>query len=494
MNLRATLAVLATAALLVVARLWAMPLAASLWLDEFGTVWVTDAGLSRVVERARFFPQSIPYAALVAIARGAFGSSEIVLRVPSLLAMLAAAWLVARLARACFGAEAGLLAGGAFLLFPAIEFAAADARPYAFGVLAATAALLFLKGWLDGGRVGEAVGYVLAAATAVYFHYLFAAALAGHAVYAVYRWRRGTPVSLRAMAAAAAGVAVLLVPAAALVAEIGASRRMHQFGTLPDALHLFNALVPVRVLGLLLPAALVVFAVRRARGFRVPEPPWSAEDGLALLLSSALAPPLALFAVSRAFATPVFEVRYLLETAPAWAAILGGLLARLEPAGAGRLILVGALGLALVLRGEPGRLRIEHGREDWRDALAAVERVAPDAPILLSGSFVEARDPALAADPRHQEYLTEPVRYYAPRTPAAALPLGSSPGAQAVSERLAGPALRGLRFVLIERSSRFLSSLDGVDALASARGFAARDIWTGGPLRVRLYERTGGAN
>ena len=330
MNLRATLAVLATAALLVVARLWAMPLAASLWLDEFGTVWVTDAGLSRVVERARFFPQSIPYAALVAIARGAFGSSEIVLRVPSLLAMLAAAWLVARLARACFGAEAGLLAGGAFLLFPAIEFAAADARPYAFGVLAATAALLFLKGWLDGGRVGEAVGYVLAAATAVYFHYLFAAALAGHAVYAVYRWRRGTPVSLRAMAAAAAGVAVLLVPAAALVAEIGSSRRMHQFGTLPDALHLFNALVPVRVLGLLLPAALVVFAVRRARGFRVPEPPWSAEDGLALLLSSALAPPLALFAVSRAFATPVFEVPVLLGRPPR-GRDPGGLLARLEP-------------------------------------------------------------------------------------------------------------------------------------------------------------------
>jgi len=487
---RGAFAVLAGAALLAVARLWAMPLPASLWLDEFGTVWVSDGGIARVIERARLFPQSIPYAALVAIVRGAFGSSEVVLRLPSLLAMLGVAWLVVRLGRACFGADAGLLAGGAFLLFPAIAFAAGDARPYALGVLAATAALLRLKAWLDTGRARDAAGYVLAAAAAVYLQYLFAAALAGHAVYAVFRWRRGTPVSLRALGAAAAAIGVLLVPAAMLVGEIGASRGAHRFGTLPDALRLFDALAPWRALGVLVPAVLVAVVARGARGFRPP----SAADGLMLLLSGALAPPLALFAASRAFSTPVFEVRYLLETAPAWAALLGGCLAGLEPAGAGPLSLAGAIVLALALRGEPGRLRPGHGREDWRSAVGSVERAAPGAPILLSGSFVEAGDPSRAADPRHQEYLVAPVKYYAPKTKAAALPPGSPPGAEALAERLAGPSLAGPRFAVIERRSRVPSRRAWVDGLAAERGFSGRDLWTDGPLSVRLYERSGGGD
>jgi len=486
-RIRAASAVLAAAAVLVVARLWAMPLTASLWLDEFGTVWVTNGGPARVVERARLFPQSIPYAALVAVVRNAFGSSELALRMPSLLAMLGAALLVARLGRACFGAETAGLAAGAFLLFPGIEFAAADARPYAFGVLAATAALVFLKAWLDGARAGAAAGYVLAAAAAVYFHYLFAAALLGHAVYAAYRTRQGTPVSSRALAATAAGLFLLLLPAAALVARIGAERKAHEFGALPGALSLLNALVPVRVLGLLLPALLVAAALRRVRGL---DRSGSAPDGLVLTLSAAVVPPVVLFAASWALATPVFEGRYLLETAPAWAALLGAALARLEPAGGGPITLAGALVLELLLRGELGSRRIGHGREDWREAVAAIGRAAPDGPVLLAGSFAESRDPALAADPRHQEYLVEPVRYYAPRAAVAALPLGSSPSSEALAERLVRPALAAEGFALIERSSRLGSRVDWVDGVAAPRGFSARELWRGGPLRVRLYEKS----
>ncbi len=493
MRLRAASGVLAAAAALVLARLWAMPLAASLWLDEFGTVWVTGGGLSGVVERTRLFPQSIPYAAVVAVARSGFGSTELCLRLPSFLAMLAAALLVARLGRACFGAGAGGLAAGAFLLFPGVEFAAADARPYAFGVLAATAALLSLRAWLQAGRTRDALGYVLATAMAIYFHYLFAAALAGHAIYAAYRRRRGAPVSLQAFASAAAGLILLLVPAAKRVAAMAANRRSHEFGTLPDAMGLFNALVPVRVLGFLIPAVLVAFVLCRARIARAMGAPSSVPDGLVLLLSAALAPPLVLFAVSRTFSTPLFQGRYLLETAPAWAALLGGALARVEPPAAGRLSLAGALLAVFLVRGELARLPIGHGREDWRGALAAAEGAAPGAPVLLAGSFAEARDPALAADPRHQEYLTEPVRYYAPRTAAIALPLGSAPGADALAGRLAGPALSGRRFVLIERASRLGSRVEWVEGLASARGFAGREIWHNGPLRVRLYERSGEA-
>jgi mannosyltransferase len=487
-------ALFAVAAGLVVLRLWIMPLPSSLWLDEFGTVWVTDGGAGRVLERARLFPQSVPYAALVATVRRGFGSSEVAVRLPSLAAMLAAAFLVLRLGRRSFGSEASWLAVGVFLLFPGIEFAASDARPYAFAVLFAAAALLALSAWFESGRLRDGAAYVLCAAAAISFQYLFAPILAGHAVYVLRRRRRGSPVSDLALAGAAAALAALLVPAAILVREIRAQRRAHSFGVLPDALGLLNALVPFRVLGLLVPASALVLLVLAGRGWRATSETAGARDAVLLLLSAAAAPPLALFAVSHIAGTPVFEGRYLLATAAPWAVLLGGLLAGLKPAGAGRLALAGALVLALVLRGEPGRLAIAHGREDWRGALDAVRSAAPGAPVLLAGSFAESRDLTLVGDPRHQDYLVAPVRTYAPGTMVRALPLEASPAADAEAERLADGILEAPRLVLVERRSRFPSRVEWLDGRLRPRGYAARELWREGPLAVRLYEAPGTGN
>ena len=60
----------------VIVRLWIMPLRSSLWLDEFGTTWVTGGRFAEIPARARLFPQSIPYASLVWVARSLTGSSE----------------------------------------------------------------------------------------------------------------------------------------------------------------------------------------------------------------------------------------------------------------------------------------------------------------------------------------------------------------------------------------------------------------------------------
>lgn len=486
-------AALGATSALVVLRLWVMPLPSSLWLDEFGTVWVTDGGLGGVAARARLFPQSLPYAALVAVVRAAAGSSEIVLRLPSLVAMLVALGLVCRLGRLAFGREAGLLGAGVFLLSPQAEFAASDARPYALAVLFSTAALVALGLWLRSGRARDGIAYVLASAAAVYCHYLFAASLAAHAFFVLDRVRRGTPVSRRAIAGAAAGLAVLLLPAAVLVTEIGGRRTSHAFGTMPSGLGLLNGILPVRVLGLLVPAAALCFLLRIARGFRGRP---AAADGepsawFPLLVAAALAPAILLFAASRLLGTPLFEGRYLLASLAPWAALLGGAASRLEPEGAGRTTVAGALALALVLRGEPRNLAIAHGREDWRAALARLAASAPEAPVLLGGSFAEAQDLELVADPGHQDYLVAPVRYYAPAREAVALPLGASEAAVQAAERIAAPALASNRFALVERSSRFPSWSPWLDAAAGRGGLVGREIYRGGPLSVRLYERPG---
>src|SRR5262249_8290494 len=114
----AGLGVLAAA---LVAPLWVMPLGASLWLAEFGAGWVTDAGFSSLLERARLFPQSVLYSFIVASVRAAAGASETALRLPSLVAMLLAIYGVFKLGEALFDRSTGFCAAAAFLVFPQVE-------------------------------------------------------------------------------------------------------------------------------------------------------------------------------------------------------------------------------------------------------------------------------------------------------------------------------------------------------------------------------------
>lgn len=477
---RAATAAAIVLGLAVVARLWAMPLPSSLWLDEFGTVWVTDAGLGQILERSRLFPQSIPYAAVVAGTRAVLGSSEAALRLPSLLAMLVAVRVLFRMVRDSLGRSAGLLAAGTWLLFPQVEFAAGDARPYAFAVLFAALASWSLWRWQERGRFGDAAAYAACAAATVYFQYLFATLLAAHGLYVLWRRRRGSPVSWRPIAATGSALVVLLLPAARLVVEIGGNRARHAFGTLPGAGELFQALVPTRVLGLLAPALLVVFATRLARGWRVQRPAASGLDAIVLFVLSAAIPPLVLFGIARVAATPVFDGRYLIVTAPAWAALFGWLLDAVEPPAGRAATIAVALALALVLRGDFGRRGIVHGREDWRGAVAALDAAAGPTPVFLSGTFAESKDPGLLSDPRHRDYLAAPLEYYRPLGPVQLLPLRAVEGAEAYA-----PGPTTARFAVVERSSRYPSWTPWLEN----RGWTAREVFRSPALSVRVFER-----
>jgi 4-amino-4-deoxy-L-arabinose transferase-like glycosyltransferase len=482
----AAVALLAAA---VIVRLWVMPLWSSLWLDEFGTTWITSTPLSEIVEKARLFPQSIPYAALVRLTRTVTGSSEASLRWPSLLAMLGAAGIVVCLGRRLFGRAAGVAAGAIFVTIPQVEFSAGDARPYAPGVLAAAAALLLLVRWLDDGRTADGVGYVLCAALSVYLHEFFAPALVVHVLYA-WRRRRTSAVSAQAMAAAALALGLLLVPAGALAVEIGSQWRTHVFGSPAGVLRLLQALLPVRVLGLLVPALVVAAIFRAVRGMATEPLDSRDRDALALLGAGVLVPPFALFAVSRWTGASLLEGRYLLSSAPAWAVLLGALVARLRPVRAPNVVLALTLAMALAVRGELTRWPIAHGREDWRSAVAAVNAVNGDRPVFLSGSFVESSDPALVRDPRHEEYFLAPLAYYPTRGRSVVLPLRAQAAGDVEGERRIARAMTADGFALIERSSRFPSWSSWLATRVVPIGYTAREVWTSPALRASVYVRT----
>jgi hypothetical protein len=473
----------------VIARLWILPLASSLSLDELGTAWLTNASFGEILPRARLFPQSLLYGAIVWLARLVGGSSEVVLRLPSLLAAGLAAYWIYRLGRELFDREAGLLAAGIFVAIPEVCFAASDARPYALGVLATTGALCMLVRWLDRGRAADAVAYLVLACAAVYFQFLFAAMLPAHAFYAARRWRQARAVGLAQLVVVASGVAVLTAPACWLALEVGRNRSLHAFEPLPGAAALAQMLVPTGVLAALLGSLLVWWAIAaalRARSTTGWTRPRASSDALWLLVLSTFVPVILLFVASRATGTSVFVPRYMMCVIPSQALLMAWLLRGIQPGSGRTAVLAGYLVILLLSHG----IKVAHTNEDWRGATSAVNEANGSRPVFLSGTFTESRNLAWVQDAKHAAYMGAPLDYYTAGGPTTVLPLFVGTDAEAYVERILG-STTGIEagFALVERSSKFPSWAPWLDARLRPKGYRMRRVWDKGNPSAWVFER-----
>ena len=129
----------------------------SLWLDEFGTLWVVEGSLAEVARRAHAFQgQSVFYYALAWLVVQLFGESELALRMVSLVLGIGAAYGIYRLGGALWGKKAGLLSASLFWLSPTIVQSSADARPYTLALLMAVVMFYgFARATQDGGPLGR---------------------------------------------------------------------------------------------------------------------------------------------------------------------------------------------------------------------------------------------------------------------------------------------------------------------------------------------------
>ena len=147
----------------------------SLWLDEFGTLWVVQGNLTTVITRTLEFQGQSPfYYLIVWVFARVFGESEIVLRLPSLLAGAGACWFVYKTARGLLDTRTGLWAAALFWLSSYPVQCSAEARPYScilfFGAL-------MLWGFARGASGVDGTGrgaFILGGVGLVASHYLAA--------------------------------------------------------------------------------------------------------------------------------------------------------------------------------------------------------------------------------------------------------------------------------------------------------------------------------
>lgn len=424
---------------------WLLALRAPLWLDETLAYWQVSGGFAKVWSRSALMPSSIGYLYTLWATKSMFGSSEIALKLPSLFALLAAVYFLFRSARELFGEETAFLASIFFAIQNNIVFAATDARPYAFALLATTLAIFAFVRWMNQHQMRQAVLFGAAAAGILYFHYLFATILPAFAIYyLVARWH-SIREDLRQVAAAVGVFVLLVAPLLYRVASLYHTRETH---IVHPMLHPFlmalNNLAPLQ---LLIGFVAIAFLAALVREIKLSDAGGYPKVLLFPLL--ALVPAAVLTTLSAATPMNLIIPRYFSVVAPGsaltWAWLTGRIDSRLL-----RIILGAGLAAATCLEAYSSPASRTH-ELTLKQANAFVNsNVAPDdAPVLVFSAFIESDYEPLPTVPKSENALLSQIDYYQLNPPWVFLPIDLNERTMEIAREAA--------LVAAQRNRRFLA-------------------------------------
>ncbi len=445
-------------ALLVCLSVWFLAIRAPLWTDETLSYWQIAGGFSQIWTRSIQGNSFAAYAYILWLTKAAFGDGEIVLRIPSILAMLAAVYLFYRCARELFDWDVSLIATVFFILPRGIAFAAINVRPYAFALLITNLTILLFLRWIKTKRTKYAVLFGIAAAGIFYFHYLFASILVALAVYYLLTRRSSLRIDLGQIGVALVCFAIFLLPVLSRLRYIYQTRNMHSFAEAPQWLSVLQVLNPGTWQLLMFAGALVLAALAH----KLINPDREKLGKLLLCVSLALVPILCLYAISVTTSVHVFIPRYLLVAVPGMALCWGWLCGLIDSRALRGLFCLAFVALC-AFQAYTSPLSRMHG-ESWKAALAFADRNAAEdhAPLLMCSPLVEADFepmPAVASE----SVLYAPLSYYKVNAPVVPFPRSLNDGAERQAKQFLLKAAR--------EHSRFLvlaprQSLRIVDLLA----------------------------
>jgi hypothetical protein len=406
--------------------LWGAPLPASFWIDETYTGWVLQgASPSETWERAVATQNSSPLYFLLLWPLAQLGRAEALLRLPSVLCMALAAWLLHRVARRLLPREAALTAVLLFVVSDPVILQASNARGYALGMIGAVGATLFLLRGLEGRLLANGAAYVGLLLLAVYAQPLFGLVGLAHLVFVA---RPPSSSAQRPGPAALAAIALAVIAGAApdaarVVAKVGGAAVGGDAWVIagPSLLQLLNGLLPLYtavgvVAGLLLAALLGCSFALRER----PE----AARSLPALTAWWLLPTLTLYLIASAsFGT--FEPRYFLPAAAGLALAVAWGVAWLRDPRARRLVVIAVVALAFANHLNTSLLAFRHGHhnQDLRGALAYADAATEGEQPVLVCSGAGSGFVTLQTDPVLRGYALAPVACYPLESPARLAPM-----------------------------------------------------------------------
>jgi hypothetical protein len=431
-----------------ITRLWLMPLPSSFWVDEMATVFVVHHGPNHPsFAVAPQVPDSIYYQ-LPRASESVFGFSEVAYRLPSVLLMAMALFLVARLAAKLIHPGAAWFAVFVCLSMRGINDQAADARPYALGTCIAAASLWFLIRWLDSAHWWDAALFIVLAALLWRVHLLFWPFYVVLAVYAVTRLlRRETRLGWLPVLGVFCLLGVALLPVALDALHLFRHATAHVIVALPTLRDLRISLK----FGLILICGAGAFVLSRL--FHWPRVPALAfNSSVAVVAAWWLLQPLVLFALSVVTGSSMFVARYLYIGLPGAALAATLAAAFFIPADWWKPLSLAFAAGVLVMLGQWRELWPMHHGSDWRLAAHTIDQWAkydPATPVLCPSPFVEARPPIWQPTYALPGFLYCHLPVYPFRGKPYLLPFDESPEAKQYVENLtAGTLITSRRFFI----------------------------------------------
>jgi len=438
---------------LCIVRLWLVELPSSFWVDETVTAFVVSHSDDASFAVAPQVPASTYYW-LPGIGRHLFGNSEVAWRIPSILSMALTLFLAGRLAVRLIHPRAAWFAVFACLGLRGINYHAADARPYAFGMCVSLATLYFLIRWLDSNRPADAWLFVLLGAL------LWSIQLIYWPIYLIYLFYAAVRISNRQTAvtwARAASMFVLMglamMPTALKAMSVLREARAHVITAVPG-LRQFQHAIRWSLVVICGGGALVL--ARLCRWTRPETRP--ASGSLVLILTCWLTQPVFLYIFSNLTGNSVFIDRYLSIMLP------GAALAATTAAGfslperywreASTILGVGVL----LVMGNWRYAYPRHDNSDWRAAAAEERRlvVMPDTPVIVLSPFIEARAPVWQPHYPLPGFLYAHLEYYPIKGRIYVFPFGAAaPDGEQYADRLVEDVLPREKRFLIYGANKF---------------------------------------
>jgi len=381
--------------------------------DELGTLWTlwtVEAGLAEVIERSVSFHGQSPFYYLISWAFvNLFGESEFVLRLPSLLCVVGAIWLVYRIGAMLQGQRAGAYSAIAFWLAFMSLRSTGDARPYGLGLFFAALVLYgFVSASTEGRRSGR-VWFVAGGVGLMASHNLLALMLLGIGLAYLAASSLRENYRLPQFSFDVAAMALLSAPLLPQVLALWGRRSELAWDPEVSYGQIYFTMGPELTLAAAGLAA-GAFWSRRSKS----------AGSLTLLSTALLAPPLVLIVLAQ-LGTNLLAARYMVS-ALIPACLLGGVGLALLPARWTYFGWFGWAGLnALAFFGtyQQAHSFTGAGYQDWRGATAELERRLegePGTPVFFRSGFIEDDQRALGHDV--SSALAAPLRSPGQETPS----------------------------------------------------------------------------
>lgn len=425
---------------------WFLAIRAPLWLDETSSYWSIAGGFKQVWIRSTIVNSFPPYLYILWLTKTLFGAREIVLRLPSLLAMAAASYLFYRAARELFAREVALIATLFFVLDKRIVFAAIDVRPYPFAMLATTAAILCYLRWSKTPNSRYAAQFGISVGGIFYFHYLFGCCMvvAFTAAYIVAHWPSLFG-KLSQVGIALACFGLLIIPVLPRIWDLQQRKGALIFAAAPAAGDFLRAIAP-GVTPYVVIATIFLAALIR----RLSTPDSRSLRHLALCVAVGPLPLLVLYLLSVATPLHVFIERYQAVAVPGIALFWGWPLSQVDSRSLRMAACVIFVTCSAYLYYKAPESR--NHSYTWKYALEAADASAAQdrAPLVICSDYPDADFRDMPESSAEESDLFAPLSYYKVHTAVIPLPRALNAQAQALGRKFfLSAAVNRQRFVAL---------------------------------------------